>query len=210
MKKEERGIFVVLEGLDCSGKTTQALLLKEKLEELKLPAEFFRFPTRTGPIGRALHDYLRFGGGVDDHALHLLFSADRWTKAREIEDLLKTGIHVVADRYAHSGFAYSVAKGLDFDWCVQPDKGLPRPDLVLFLDARPENLMLRRNSDQEVFETPEFQAQVYNVYRDNLQDTSWRSIDATQDESIVHQDIVGYFLLNAQDKAITQSPISYF
>jgi hypothetical protein len=71
---------------------------------------------------------------LDDRAVHLLFSANRWEASDDICRLLASGRVVVCDRYAYSGVAFSSAKGLDIDWCKAPDQGLPAPDCVIFLD----------------------------------------------------------------------------
>ncbi len=84
-------------------------------------------------------------GGVDDRAIHLLFSANRWEAAPKLVDTLAQGSHIVCDRYAYSGVAFTSAKReedrssmsggeLTLDWCMCPDIGLPAPDAVIFLD----------------------------------------------------------------------------
>ena len=84
-------------------------------------------------------------GGVDDRAIHLLFSANRWEAAPKLADTLAQGSHIICDRYAYSGVAFTSAKreedrssmsggGLTLDWCMSPDVGLPAPDAVIFLD----------------------------------------------------------------------------
>ncbi|PBK81746.1 P-loop containing nucleoside triphosphate hydrolase protein, partial [Armillaria gallica] len=75
---------------------------------------------------------------LDDHAIHLSFSAYQWELASTVEDFLESGVTVLFDRYAFSGIASSASKGLPYDWCRPPDAGLPAPDLVVFLDITPE------------------------------------------------------------------------
>ena len=72
---------------------------------------------------------------MGNEAVHLLFSMNRWEMKRQLVDVLQSGQDVVCDRYAYSGVAYSVAKGLDFQWCLGADRGLVLPDLVLYFDA---------------------------------------------------------------------------
>ncbi|KFD58680.1 hypothetical protein M513_00373, partial [Trichuris suis] len=209
MEDEGRGVFVALEGLDRSGKTTQVVSLRETLEKLNTPVRVFRYPTRTGPTGIALSQYLNKTETADDHAIHLLFSADRWSTAQEIEQLLKAGTHVLADRYAYSGVAYSTAKGLDYDWCCQSDKGLPRPDIVIFLDVHAEVAQCRGDFGQELYEKVEFQKKVYNIFMEKVRDSNWRFIDGTLDENHVHKEVVWHFFETANNKAIRRSPIAY-
>lgn len=83
---------------------------------------------------------------MDDHAIHLLFSANRWEAASKIEKLLLEGTCVVVDRYYFSGIVYSVAKRnprLTADWARAPDVGLPAPDVCFFLDISAEEAAKR-------------------------------------------------------------------
>lgn len=82
------------------------------------------FPDRTTPIGKMINDFLTQKIELSHQAIHLLFSANRWEKSKFIEETLEKGTHIVCDRYWYSGAAYSSAKGLDFEWCLTPDKGL--------------------------------------------------------------------------------------
>ena len=84
-----------------------------------------------------IDSYLRSKTEMDDHAIHLLFSANRWEKSKWIKDTIAEGYTIICDRYTYSGMVYSAAKNnisLDIGWARQCDEGLPRPDLVLFLN----------------------------------------------------------------------------
>ena len=72
-------------------------------------------------------------------------------------DSMNAGSHVVCDRYAYSGVAYSAAKGLDFDWCKNADKGLLKPDLVFYLNACADEMSKREGYGEERFEKGDFQ-----------------------------------------------------
>ncbi|KAL2148439.1 hypothetical protein VTH82DRAFT_2359, partial [Thermothelomyces myriococcoides] len=76
-----RGALVVLEGLDRSGKTTQVKLLEQRFVELGRKVKVMRFPDRTTPIGRMIDSYLKSQVEMEDHVIHLLFSANRWEAA---------------------------------------------------------------------------------------------------------------------------------
>ncbi|CAG9945660.1 unnamed protein product [Clonostachys rosea f. rosea IK726] len=108
---QRRGAFIVLEGLDRSGKTTQVKLMEQRFVELGKPVKTVRFPDRTTLIGQMIDGYLRSNVEMDDHAIHLLFSANRWEAAGNIKALLARGVNVISDRYFHSGVVYSAAKG---------------------------------------------------------------------------------------------------
>ena len=77
---ESRGALVVLEGLDRSGKTSQSSRLLSYLEGLGHSAELWRFPDRSTDVGQMISSYLSNKSQLDDHMIHLLFSANRWEK----------------------------------------------------------------------------------------------------------------------------------
>ena len=163
-----RGAFVLLEGVDRCGKTTQCKSLVERLISMGIAATLMRFPDRTTSTGIIINDYLTqsTANALDDHAIHLLFSANRWESASTIVQHLRNGTTVVCDRYVYSGVAFSASKIkpsspssessfmtngknedkietqneplLDMEWCKAPDRGLPAPDCVLFLDVSPD------------------------------------------------------------------------
>ena len=132
----------MLEGVDRCGKTTQTRLLLNRLLAAGLAATSMRFPDRTTATGQVINTYLTDNANhLDDHAIHLLFSANRWEAAQQLTKHLSAGATVVCDRYAYSGVAFSAAKVsatgealLPLDWCQAPDRGLPAPDCVIFLD----------------------------------------------------------------------------
>lgn len=73
-----RGALIVVEGLDRSGKTTQVKLLEERFLKAGKKVKTMRFPDRTTPIGQMIDSYLKSQAQMDDHVIHLLFSANRW------------------------------------------------------------------------------------------------------------------------------------
>ncbi|PQK07967.1 hypothetical protein BB8028_0001g00480 [Beauveria bassiana] len=165
--KPQRGAFIVLEGLDRSGKTTQVKLLEQKFIEQGRLVKLMRFPDRTTPVGQMIDSYLKSAVRMDDHAIHLLFSANRWEAAEEIKSLLESGTNIVCDRYTHSGMVYSAAKGLPglrLPWARAPDVGLPRPDRVVFLDLDETTARARGGWGDEVYEKAAMQRQVRRLF----------------------------------------------
>jgi dTMP kinase len=123
-----------------------------------------RFPDRTTATGKIINEYLTNARNVDDNAVHLLFAANRWEAKydlalfmiakllfltahaihrAQIEQHLREGTTVVLDRYAYSGAAFSAAKGIDLEWCKDPDRCLPAPDVVLYLKISIDAAMKR-------------------------------------------------------------------
>ncbi|KAK3990842.1 thymidylate kinase [Cladorrhinum sp. PSN332] len=165
-----RGALIVLEGLDRSGKTTQAKLLADRLSSSQgsRQVESLGFPDRTTPTGQTINSYLTTSTWtLPDHAIHLLFSANRWELAPRITSLLASGTTVILDRYYYSGIVYSAAKqnpSLSLPWARAPEVGLPRPDLVLFLDLDQEEAKKRGGYGEERYEQAEMQKRVRELF----------------------------------------------
>ncbi|KAH8775291.1 putative thymidylate kinase [Diaporthe sp. PMI_573] len=162
-----RGAFVVLEGMDRSGKTTQVKLLQSRLIEAGRRVQLMRFPDRTTPTGQIINQYLSSTATLPDQSIHLLFTANRWEAAPQIASLLSQGVTVVCDRYYYSGMVYSAAKGnpaLGLPWARAPEVGLPRPDAVVFLDLDEEAARVRGGFGEERYETEEMQRRVRGLF----------------------------------------------
>ncbi|KPM08860.1 thymidylate kinase-like protein [Sarcoptes scabiei] len=186
-----RGAIIVLEGLDRVGKSTQATKLIDWFRKQGLLAELIRFPDRTTLTGQMISDYLGGKVKLNDHLVHLLFTANRWEKYDEMIEKVQSGINLIIDRYSYSGVAYTAAKGLDVDWCKAPEQGLPRPDCVLFLDYDFQKTnQYREKFGEEIYERTEFQRSVYEVYM-KLRKPNWNTIESNE-KSIeqVHENII--------------------
>lgn len=92
---------------------------------------------------------------------------------KAIEAQLKAGTTLIVDRYAYSGVAFSSAKGLDLEWCKNPDRGLLQPDLVLFLDLPIEEAQKRGGFGDERYETLELQTKVRSKFLE-LREYPWK------------------------------------
>ncbi|KAG6331513.1 hypothetical protein ID866_7577 [Astraeus odoratus] len=199
MPPATRGAFIVIEGLDRSGKSTQAAILHDRLRrsDPSSKAVLIKFPDRTTTIGKMIDAYLRSQSDLDDHAIHLLFSANRWELASSIYARLAAGTTVIADRYAFSGIAFSARKGLPYEWCRVPDIGLPEPDLTLFLNVEPEVARARGGYGEERYETEDVQRGVRTVFErigeemNSARQGSWVVVDAGKDRDAVAADIWG-------------------
>lgn len=162
-----RGAFIVFEGMDRAGKTTQAKLLQQRCVESGREVRFMRFPDRTTPIGKMIDSYLKGETEVEDHVIHLLFSANRWEAVNKIKAELEAGHTIICDRFYHSGIVYSAAKNiksLSLSWAKAPEIGLPRPDMVLFLDLEEEVARERGGWGGEVYEKGEMQRRVRDLF----------------------------------------------
>lgn len=179
---ERRGLLIVVEGGDRSGKSTLAKALAARLH-----AHLASFPDRTTPLGQLISSYLQGTTPLSPRAIHLLFSANRHELApAALTARITTGQSVVLDRYVPSGVAYSVAKGLAMEWCREADRGLPKPDVVLFVKVPAEVAAARAGYGQERYERREFQIKVLDAFS-RLQAAEqqegashWVTIDGTQ------------------------------
>ncbi|RAL01944.1 bifunctional thymidylate/uridylate kinase [Aspergillus ibericus CBS 121593] len=163
-----RGALIVVEGLDRAGKSSQCESLRDKLHQLGHSVKYIRFPDRTTPIGKLIDGYLRGQSQLDDHSIHLLFSANRWEIARSIEDDIAAGITVIVDRYSYSGAVYSAAKAnptLSLEWAWTPEIGLPQPDLCLFLSIAPDEAAKRGGFGAERYENEPMQSRVRELFQ---------------------------------------------
>ncbi|XP_034737066.1 thymidylate kinase [Etheostoma cragini] len=188
----KRGALIVLEGVDKAGKTTQCKKLVQALQQSGRAAEMMRFPDRTTTIGQLISAYLEKKSDLEDHTVHLLFSANRWELVPLIKKKLEQGTTLVVDRYAFSGVAFTSAKpGFSLDWCMKPDVGLPKPDLVMFLQLSPSEAALRGQFGEERYETSVFQKAVQLKFEQLMKDRSvnWQVIDASQSVEDVHENI---------------------
>ncbi|EMR10237.1 thymidylate kinase [Pneumocystis murina B123] len=180
----KRGAFILIEGPDHSGKTTQCELLAEEFCTKNVPVKIQKFPNRSTEIGKIIDLYLRGDLELEEHAIHLLFSANRWEISKKIRNDLENGITVIVDRYIYSGIAFSVAKGLNIEWCRSSDKGLPLPDGVIYLDICDKMASLRHNYGLERLETNTIQKKVRSIFKNMFEKNHntgypWYWVDAS-------------------------------
>lgn len=167
------GRFVVLEGLDGAGTTTQARLLGERLRGAGRQVHVTAEPS-SGPVGSLLRQVLLQrvngggGGAFDPHAVALLFAADRLDHlAAEVKPRLARGIDVISDRYTLSSLAYQALTTGDADWVEQVNRLAMAPHLTIFLRVRPKLALGRRRragTAPELYEVDAFQRRVARSY----------------------------------------------
>jgi len=185
-----RGLFFVFEGLDRSGKSTQSRMLTKHVEKSG-PVKWMCFPNRATPTGTLIDLYLRKKIELPDKLVHLLFSANRWETAAAIVQDLVSGTSIVCDRYAFSGVAYSAAKGLDFSWCREPDRGLPCPDGVFFMKIDEQEGSKRSNFGDERYENASMQAAVRQRFQqpELTNGVQWHQINGAREIDAIHGEI---------------------
>lgn len=190
----KRGALIVFEGCDRSGKTTQCKKLVESLRNKGITTEFLYFPDRSTAIGKVIDSYLKKEEELPDRTIHLTFAANIWEKEPKIKSALQNGVTLVIDRYAYSNVAYSAAKqAMEFKWCTLPGTGLPKPDVVFFLDLNTEAMEKRGGFGSERYETTNFQRSVYDNFK-KLIDKNWKVLNADQTKDALHEEILTHSL----------------
>lgn len=165
----ERGVLVVLEGIDGSGKTTQARALLRRLRRRGWPAVFFREPTR-GRWGREIKRLaVRDGSLTPEQELELFVRDRRENVEKNLRPALEAGRVVVLDRYYFSTIAYQGAKGIDTRRIRRINEAFAvPPDLIVILDVDPRQGLARiegRRTRDELFEREDYLVRVAGIFR---------------------------------------------
>lgn len=182
-------IFIVLEGIDGSGKTSAISKVKEHLESLGHKVMITMEPTK-GAIGNLV-------AGTDDltpESEALLFTADRACHTKEISGWLEEGYDVVCDRYYASTLAYQSASGLDRDWLYSINsKVIMEPDIHILLDIDPEVSLARvdkRGEKVSRFERLDYLRKVRAAYLEIAESYDLTVLDASRSKDDVLKDII--------------------
>jgi dTMP kinase len=185
----KKGIFIVIEGLDGSGKTTQATLLEKKLEKnykVLLTAE----PSRC-KIGTFIREsYLYEDKRLPTEAEALLFAADRIEHMyKEIKPALDVEKLVICDRYVYSSLAYQGSAGLSLEWIKTINARALQPDFSIFIDVSPERVIERLQRKKSVMETLETQKKVREVYLKFVEKGELVRIDGDKPKDVVAENL---------------------
>lgn len=160
-------MFIVFEGLDGSGSSTQSKLLADKLTEAGKSALLTKEPTNETPIGKLIRGALQHQWEASPEGLQLLFAADRAEHLKdEIEPALADGKVVISDRYLLSTLAYG-SLNVDLEWLKELNKHFRTPDLTFLFKLDPEICIERiqgRGQDFELFEKKEMLEKVWQGY----------------------------------------------
>jgi dTMP kinase len=185
-----KGKIIVLEGTDKAGKTTQSRMLAEALKVLGKVCVVIDFPDYTTPIGMEIRAFLDGRRDYPAEAKHLLFSANRWEKKKEIESMVENGTIVVMNRYWQSNLIYGAANGMDADWLLRLDKGLPKEDLVVVILVNPD-VSTKRAETQDAFESdPRLASKAYKNYLKYAKQFKWKVINGSKSKDQVHQEVM--------------------
>jgi dTMP kinase len=187
----KRGAFICIEGIDASGKTTQAKILVRKLRRKGIDAAYTTEPSR-GKVGTFVRRYiLDREKRVPTTLEALLFAADRVGHLEnEVKPALEKGRIVVCDRYVYSSIAYQGAAGLSLDWIKCINQFALVPDLAIFLDVSPEIVLKRLKRKKTVMETNANLQKVREVYLKIVRDGKMITLEGDKPIKEVAKDIL--------------------
>jgi dTMP kinase len=185
-----KGKIIVIEGTDKAGKTIQSRMLMEALKVSGKVCVTLDFPDYTTPIGMEIRAFLDGKRDYPSEVKHLLFSANRWEKKKEIESMIENGTIVIMNRYWQSNLIYGAASGMDTSWLLRLDKGLPKEDIVLVLLVN-TSVSTKRAETQDVFEADvQLAARAYKNYLKFAKQYKWKVLDGSKSKDQVHQEIM--------------------
>jgi dTMP kinase len=186
-----RGALIAFEGLDQSGKQTQAEALHDFAVGRGRDCRLLSFPDYDTAIGREISLALHGQREYAPDTLQLLYVANRYEKCATIEALLAAGTIVVCDRYAASSIAYGEAQGLDGGWLADVQRFLPKADLTIVLDITPETAARRKTAGRDRYERDlALLARVRDSYRRQAGQEAWLVVNGERDRGEVTTDVV--------------------
>ena len=183
-------MLIALEGLDQSGKQTQAEMLRDRLKHEGHRARLVSFPDYGTSIGeeiaRALQNERDYGPDV----MQLLYIANRYERRPDLQRWIDAGLILVCDRYIASSVAYGEAQGLDAAWLAEIQKFLPTAWLTILLDIAPETAVQRKAVDRDRYERDlAMQARVRDSYRRQAAAGAWAVIDGERSKTAIADDV---------------------
>lgn len=183
-------LFVVIEGIDQSGKGTQAELLRKRFENEGRKTKLLAFPNYETRIGKIIKDFLNDKLLYPAELRHLLLSANRWETKDEIKEYLQKGFTIVCNRYYHSNIPYGMANGLKRKWLESLDEGLPEPDFVILIDISAKTSLARKASNRDMHERDmKFLTEVRKQYLKLAKEQNWIVVDGEQSVEAVSKGI---------------------
>ena len=186
-----KGKIIVIEGIDRAGKGTQSRLLMDALKLAGRICVMIDFPDYTTPIGIEIRAFLDGKRDYPNELKHMLLSANRWEKKKEIESMVDNGTMLIMNRYYQSNLVYGIANGLNINWLLNLDKGIPREDMVIVLEVNPKTSYQRAVDYQDVFEKDKkLLEEVQKNYRKLAKKFKWNIINGEKNKEQVHQEVM--------------------
>jgi dTMP kinase len=185
------GLLIAFEGLDQSGKQTQAEALRDYFTGQGRVCHMLSFPDYATAIGSEIHDALHGERDYPPDVMQLLYVANRGEKRAAIESWIAAGDVVICDRYVASSIAYGEAHGIDAEWLMEIQRFLPPASLTILLDIAPETAVGRKSSGRDRFERDlDLLARVRASYRRQATGTGWIRLAGERPKAEVAADII--------------------
>jgi dTMP kinase len=186
-----RGLLIAFEGLDQSGKQTQAEALRDYVTERNRTCHLLAFPDYTTAIGTELSRALHGERDYAPEVMQLLYVTNRYEHRARIEELLGAGGVLLCDRYVASSIAYGEAQGLDPAWLTEIQRFLPPPDLTILLDIAPGTAVVRKAAGRDRYERDlALLTRVRESYRKQAAAHRWLLLDGERSKQAVAADVV--------------------
>ena len=184
------GKFIVIEGIDQSGKETQSRLLVRRLRWEGHKTEKLSYPIYTSFSGREIAAFLEGKRTYPHQVLHMLYSMNRWESLDKLEEVLRESDYLIVDRYYPSNLAYGVARDLDEQWLLSLDRGLPEPDKIILVDTSVEASFARKTSGRDVHERDStFLKKVRRAYLNLAKRRKWFVVNGDRSLAEVNEDL---------------------
>lgn len=186
-----KGKIIVIEGTDKAGKGTQSRLLINAIKLSGRICTIMDFPDYTTQIGQEIRAFLDGKRNYTVEVKHMLLSANRWEKKKEIESIIEKGTIIIMNRYYQSNLVYGVSHGLDVKWLLNLDRGLPKEDIVILLEVNPHTSYQRVPEDRDTFEMDqELLTNVHKNYRKLGKQFNWKAVNGEKVSEQVHNEIM--------------------
>ncbi len=183
------GVLIAFEGLDQSGKETQAQLLRDRLRENGNKSRVVSFPDYGTSIGEEIARVLQGERDYPSDVMQLLYVANRYERRSDLERWLAGGLVIICDRYVASSIAYGTAQALDPAWLTDIQRFLPEPNLTVLLDIMPETAARRKAVGRDRYERDlALLNRVRKSYLEQLQET-WVRVDGEQSKEDVAEEV---------------------
>ncbi|HEY7444343.1 MAG TPA: dTMP kinase [Vicinamibacterales bacterium] len=180
------GRLIVFEGLDQSGKETQAQELRERLRSQGHRVRLVSFPDYGTSIGEEIARALQGERDYSPEVMQLLFIANRYERKPAMEHWMESGLILVCDRYRASSIAYGEAQGLDPKWLTDTQQYLPQPELTILLDISPHTALTRKAVGRDRYERDlQLLERVRASYLRQAKEAGWHVVDGEQPKPAV-------------------------
>jgi dTMP kinase len=184
------GALIAFEGLDQSGKQTQAELLRDRLKQGGRKARLVSFPDYGTSIGEEIARALQGERDYGPDVMQLLYIANRYERKPDLLRWLEGGLVLVCDRYIGSSIAYGEAQGLDPAWLTEMQKFLPVPSVTIMLDISPETAVQRKTVDRDRYERDlAMQSRVRESYTLQAAAHDWIVLDGEQSKDAIAAEV---------------------